>query len=471
MSSLTHILLILAVSISTFAETKLSLVRQIDESTKLLQSYESQPQVLESEFRKVYEFLRAVDPKAYDIQEIKKEAFSINKNLAQLRNQLRDQVALWKAKGPLTPEFEKELRGVMRASHYLTDYVSEISGLESLPMRYEDFKSGDVILMRGGSSISAAIARIADFKSLFSHVAIVYVHPTTKEKFLIEALIESGVIISSLKKNLEKMPARMTVLRSLDQKLAENAAQIGYDLVTETLKNKKPLLYDFTMSLHRPDFNNLSEEKFFCSKVISWLFDLASNGHFQLPFLPSRMTQENRNFLQRLNISDNTQEMFAPGDMEFEPTVRFKVISEYRDIKRTAASRLDDLIFDKVFEWMERDGLTFDEPKLLKTLGAVAYQASHVSLISKAAVANGVALAPHIPAQVITTVLMLVMTRNKIIKAITPGMEEYLKTTGMAAPPKVVYNLLEKFYSSQTQALKFLAKPSAVDCKKAVVQN
>ena len=468
------------------AQEKMDLVQQIEGSTRLLRQLSGEPQKLEVEFRNVYQFLLNVDPENYDIRELRQNTNHIVYKLAALRNSIRDHIESWKSQGIMTVRFEKELRSMVRATHYLTDYVSEISmdtqtvtkgekarkafsagapwtnTLDGKPMSFENFKSGDLILMRGGSAVSASIARIADQKSVFSHVAIVYVNEKTKEKFLIESLIDSGVVINPLDKVLKASAARMSLVRPVDQELGRRAAKIGYDLVMDSFKRGKPFLYDFTMSMSKPDMNNLDNLKMPCTKVVSWFYDLASEGKMTVPYLLSRMDPKNRTFLQRLQISDQTKAIFAPGDIDLEPTSRFQTIAEFREPQRTAGLRTDDLIFDKIFEWMERDGLVFNEPLIYKLIGSTAHYASHISIIRKLAQVLHLGIAPHMPPEVISTVIMLQLMRDSVLKSIQPGMEQHQKDKGFPATPKVVYTLLEETYKMNPEQLKFLVKSDGV---------
>lgn len=477
------------------AQEKMDLVQQIEDSTKLLLQLSGDPQKLEIEFRNVYQFLLNVDPENYDIRELRRNTNHIVYKLATLRNSIRDHIESWKSKGIMTAQFEKELRAMIRATHYLTDYVAEISmdyqtvakgqrarkafsagapwtnTLDGQPMNFENFKSGDIILMRGGSAVSAAIARIADQKSVFSHVAIVYVDEKTKEKFLIESLIDSGVVINPLAKALEVSAARMSLMRPVDQELGHRAAQIGYDLVMDSFKRGKPFLYDFTMSMDKPDMNNLDNLKMPCTKVLSWFYDLASQGQMTVPFLLSRMDPKNRTFLDRLQISEQTKAIFAPGDMDLEPTSRFKTIAEFREPQRTAGLRTDDLIFDKIFEWMERDGLVFSEPLIYKLIGSTAHYASHISAIRKLAQVLHLGIAPHMPPEVISTVIMLQLMRDSVLEAITPEMVKYQKEKGFPATPKVVYTLLEQTYKKNPEQLKFLVKSGGAKSCRVATSN
>src|SRR5690606_40469455 len=92
------------------------------------------------------------------------------------------------------------------------------------------FRSGDLILMRGSAHNSAAIARIGDVDTQFSHIAIVYVDPDGKH-WIVEALIEDGSVVKPLESVLDHGLGRAVLYRHRDPDLAARAAKLAYDRV------------------------------------------------------------------------------------------------------------------------------------------------------------------------------------------------------------------------------------------------
>lgn len=124
--------------------------------------------------------------------------------------------------------------------------------------------SGDMLVTRGGAATSALIARGSDYPGNFSHAALAHVDATTGQASVIEALIEYGVVISTVEEFLEDKKLRIMVLRLRpdlpavvqNPDIAHEAAQWAYDTA-----RKSSIDYDFAM-----DFRN--HDKLFCAEVI-----------------------------------------------------------------------------------------------------------------------------------------------------------------------------------------------------------
>ncbi|MFX5344442.1 hypothetical protein ABTC63_21645, partial [Acinetobacter baumannii] len=86
------------------------------------------------------------------------------------------------------------------------------------------FQPGDVILVRGQAHNSAAIARIGDVDSQFSHVGIVYQGDDGK-LYKIQAMIEDGAVITPLGQALDHGLGRAVLFRYRDPKTAARAAK------------------------------------------------------------------------------------------------------------------------------------------------------------------------------------------------------------------------------------------------------
>lgn len=498
------------------AQTR-NLLEDVKFAQSRLSEIQGQPEALQAQFNETYQFLLALDPQSYDIKQVRAQTSEILRTLFQIREQLRDHVDDWKKQGILSAEFENGLRRMMRSSHYLSDIVSEISmdnqklakgqiarqaftggmpwtvGTDERPLNAADFKAGDMLIMRGGSPVSASIARITDMDSIFSHVAIIHVDEKSGKKYVVEALIEKGATINTLEQALHHGVGRMTLVRPVDAELGRKAAQAIYNVVRATQIAKKPMVYDFTMSAKLPDtvtlqdlnrlafelpigdYENLSAQEkaktleainvvlaklkgfnVFCSGLLDLGFHIGSGGQLQLPYLKSRMTPTNRAFLQRLGIPDTTTLMYAPGDTEYESRERFTVVSEFREPMKTASLRMDDLIFDKIFYWMEKGNLTFNETKLLGLIGATANGVSHIGFMKRFLQARGFAVAPHVSGTVISTVLMLQKMHDAIKADLIPRMNDYEKKTGYPMPPRLVYKAIDEIYEAKPEVIKFL---------------
>jgi len=162
----------------------------------------------------------------YDLGEHKSSAPALMNAVFDLRQALRAKITRWNNLGLMTPKVQKAARDVLRVSRYAGDILGEIwinherldADRKSLRAftgtnnntfvadKYADgqnvtFKSGDVILNRGRLHNSAAIARIGDIDSQFSHVAMVYIDPKGGH-WAVECLIEEGAHIVPLQNGI-----------------------------------------------------------------------------------------------------------------------------------------------------------------------------------------------------------------------------------------------------------------------------
>src|SRR5665647_2489246 len=160
----------------------------------------------------LYEATFNISLDRYDVQTLVRSAPDIARSIFALRIRLRDQIAESNARGFLTLAGQRALRNALRASRYATDMLGELNiryaqlGPGEKTMRgfsgrnlntfvnpaYDKgsdlpFQSGDLLLMRGMHHNSAAIARIGDVDSQFSHLAIVHTDDSGKQ-WVVEAL-------------------------------------------------------------------------------------------------------------------------------------------------------------------------------------------------------------------------------------------------------------------------------------------
>ena len=207
----------------------------------------------EAEFvlRQIYNALYNVNLSKYDVERVRSVAEDQLRALFALRLRLREQIPAWRRDGFITPTTEAALRSAFRAARYASDMLGELiqghprpSGDNDAPLRAfsggpintllnpkfpspdgsPQFRSGDVLLVRGGAHNSAAIARIGDTDTQFSHVGLIYVDEQGKP-WVIEALIEHGSVINTLDHVLEHNLIRAVLFRHKNTQLAESAAK------------------------------------------------------------------------------------------------------------------------------------------------------------------------------------------------------------------------------------------------------
>ena len=217
--------------------------------------------------------------------------------LFDLRVGLRSHLAHYEMLGLMSPEVTQGFRDVFRVLRYVSDMLGEIAsghtrvGEGSYLLRgftgndnntfvdytyyrsgaAQRFQSGDVILMRGRAHNSAAIARIGDVDSQFSHVGMIYVDDSG-DHWMVESLIEDGAIINPLAKTLDHGIVRAVLYRHRDRDLAMRAAECIFDYVAASrAKGGKRILYDFSM--RTDDSRNL-----FCSKLVRLAYERGASA-------------------------------------------------------------------------------------------------------------------------------------------------------------------------------------------------
>lgn len=204
--------------------------------------------------------------------------------------------------------------------------------------------SGDILVSRGGAPTSALIARGNDFPGNFSHIAFVYVDPASREAKIVEAHIETGVVVSTVEQYLADMKLRVMLLRPRadlpqlvrDPMLPHKAAEYAYLRASEG-----HIPYDFAM-----DYRD--HARLFCSEVASEAYarygvDLwAGISRISLPGL--------RRWLAGFGVEHfETQE---PSDLEYDPQLR--VVGEWRDPATLRQDRFDNAVTEVMLEGAEK---------------------------------------------------------------------------------------------------------------------
>ena len=142
----------------------------------------------------------------YDVSALARSAPQLINTLFEHRLRLREQVADWHARGFMSLPAQRAVRNALRIARYATDMLGELNiGYTQLGphektlrgFRGADlntllnpafatghdlpFEAGDLLLMRGMHHNSAAIARIGDVDSQFSHLCIVHTDEAGKQ--------------------------------------------------------------------------------------------------------------------------------------------------------------------------------------------------------------------------------------------------------------------------------------------------
>jgi hypothetical protein len=421
-------------------------------------------------------YARAANAKfgSYDIRALQKAAPEIIYRLFDLRVGLRQRIADFEAKGVMSPDVVQGLRNVFRVLRYVSDMLGEIAiGNQRLPEGQlpargftgrthntlinpsfvfngdVNFRSGDVILVRGLAHNSAAIARVGDVDSQFSHVGIVYVDDEGRH-WLVESLIEDGAIISPLAAALDHGIARAVLYRHRDAGLAALAAERIYKYVARSHTSAgRRILYDFTMKLD--DTQNL-----FCSKLVSLAYNKGSDGSYRLPSYPTQIRMKNRDFLERIGVA--TDSTFAPADIDIESM--FDLVAEWQDYRATSDIRLQDFTMDKIFQWMEQDGMRFKETRAIKLISRLGKFSGTFSEAAKQTLSSVLPRVPsNMPRRTIATVAMLHRTAEPLYDELQELEHRSVTRSGVPMHGLEILDNLERIRQREGGVIGYLVAP------------
>jgi len=204
--------------------------------------------------------------------------------------------------------------------------------------------SGDILLSRGGAPTSALIARGSDFANTFSHAALVHIDPDTGVGTVIESLIETGSVLSTVEEYLESKLHRILVLRARPDHPTLVAAPLlphrAASLMLERLA-EDPVPYDFSMAWADP-------AAMFCSEVVYHAF--AQEG-LELWSIRSAMSAPGLvRWLGAMGVREFRT--LVPSDLEYD--TRLRAVAEWRDVTAIMDYRLDNAITDALLEQADR---------------------------------------------------------------------------------------------------------------------
>ncbi|MFV8249281.1 YiiX/YebB-like N1pC/P60 family cysteine hydrolase [Bdellovibrio bacteriovorus] len=305
---------------------------------------------------------------ATEVEQLKSVGPEVMDTIFQIRVALHDKLQEFESRNELSKECILEMREGFQyarfSEEYLLDwlYTNKVFTFKKTPImvnskpdtwtnpKYSGFelKSGDVLLIRGKSYVSAMIARISDEEGNFSHLAVVGEDKAGK-KYIVEALIQYGVIVTPLEKWRQAEDARVALYRQPDEALAKKAARFMYDHAKGALDRKKGIRYDFAMD--DDDYSSL-----FCSEVIRMAYDKASGGQFIVPKYRSTVSKfKNTDYPRSLGVTKTS--LFSPYDIEVDP--RFDFVAEYRFMPLLRQVRMQDAVMQSVYGWMIDKDYTF----------------------------------------------------------------------------------------------------------------
>lgn len=330
---------------------------------------------------------------------------------------------------------EEFLIEYLQSQNFYKDYTNKIFE-KKFPFTvsnpdYPDFKiqAGDVMLVRGKAYVSAMIARMGDEEAQFSHLAIVG-SDNKNNLYVVESLIQQGVITTPLQKWLNQEESRVVLFRQSDKELAKKAALAIYNKASEHLKKGSAIKYDFKM-----DYNDHSE--IFCAEVISWAYELASDNQYKIPRYMTHVSKfKNTNYLKELGLTSDV--LFEPADIEVD--TRFDLIAESKFMPLTRQVRLQDSVMTSVYNWMIQKGYDFHTNVEINVKGFLAKIIRQFGLIKDK-------IPAYMPIKTINTTLKFEAVATTLEKNIYEKEKEFFKTHGYSLAFKDMLKINEDFRS------------------------
>lgn len=205
---------------------------------------------------------------------------------------------------------------------------------------FDDLRSGDVLVTRGGALSSAGIAHIGAVDASFSHNAMVHIDAHGKA-WTVEAYLEKGALVQPLEDFLAHGLGRVTVVRYEDEALAAKAAHLAY----QRIAHGPAIGYDEA-------FDSEAHNELFCSEIVPWAFSLA--GH-EDP-VPLHRTRFDHEATPRLfaGMGVVAEDLAAPADLLFDP--RFRVVGAWRALDLLPELHRQDAVVDGLFRHLEATG-------------------------------------------------------------------------------------------------------------------
>ncbi|MEO1711184.1 MAG: YiiX/YebB-like N1pC/P60 family cysteine hydrolase [Pseudomonadota bacterium] len=423
------------------------------------------------------------DLDAYDLAAIRAHGKTALDDMLALRVSLSNRVQDWHARGLMTRPAQKALRNVFRDGRYATDMIGELvhdyvpsrtggpgeRGIALKPPQTGftggrlqtltnprfgedgtvDVRSGDVLLVRGMLANSAAIARIGDVDTQFSHIGLIHVDDHG-DATVVEALIESGVTLTPLVDALNYDLARAVILRARDPRIGEAAAELALAFVKRARSDDHPHIpYDFTMEL-------TGYRELYCSKLIRLAFAAATDGALLLPTFRTRLDMANRTFFDQIGVT--ARETFAPSDIELEPG--FEIVAEWRDYRNTALTRNQDVVLDMMFYWMDTHSLALTPTLKIRAIGWLGRLSAYLPNAIKKRLKTAVPTVPrNMPKSAIEAVAMLDSTVRELTEHVMGLDQKMAHTTGRPLHPREAYEALEVYRRQRPGRIGYLRPP------------
>jgi hypothetical protein len=203
------------------------------------------------------------------------------------------------------------------------------------------FQPGDVILSysRDVTSPYASLA-VLPARSL-SHISLV---AKRDGEIVVIDFYPPGAIETHLARWLNFDQTRLAVYRPVDRQLAERAAEIASNRISDYFKkNGKPLPFKFSV--------NSGSSSLLCSGFVASVFEEASANKILVPKFKSFIhALENSDLLKRLGVENPL--VFHPSDIEIDP--RFNLVAESRQYAALSKAHRQFAIYNLLWDRIAR---------------------------------------------------------------------------------------------------------------------
>lgn len=403
----------------------------------------------------IYDSLLQADVEDFNLRKAALEKRPIVKKLWQLRVSLRERLRDFHRQNRLTRKCAFAARSAFRAARFIEEFMIDTFMDLPSPAMFEggephtmvnpivgetfdweeDLRSGDVLLSRGNAYASAAIARLGQNDTQFSHLTLVHRDSASGELKTLESWIERGTLVRSFERDyLRDGHARVQVYRYSEGAVGRDAAETMAKLLLERRDaEEQPFPYDFKM-------DSESRDRYFCSEIVSAAYGQATSGKLVLPLFQSPFPAGNRGFREKIGIEGETG--FLPGDLEIDP--RFELVAEWRGVSKLTDTRLKDAVLTMMFRWMEDPELRYrlDPPVAARVKGRTA-----VFLRQWDWIAEVLTLDEKISSSMTSDAVVQFFTLNRVAAAlhgeIAAADQRFRRERGRPMVPQELYEELE----------------------------
>lgn len=311
------------------------------------------------------------------------------------------------------------------------------------------FKSGDILLMKGIDFVSSTISETTMPRSLFSHVALVYVDEENKSVKTIESYMDKGTQIYPIEWSLKSGNFRILHLRPKNAEIGKKAAEYMFNRVKTAERNKKYISYDYNS-------NYDDDSKLSCSEVLISAYSKVSNGLFKIPEVKSEIGITDGDLMKQFGVVPG--QVMAPADLEIDS--RFSIVTDWTDYRLIRSSWKKDAVMSEIIRWIDKLGYKIHRGRYTY-FAQLAWLGRYFPLIDEwlAAKADvGLDLLKNAPLDTISTLVSLREVANNIYFLISIADDRYYKENSRWMVPEHLKVIIDKYRSKKYEKIRELLR-------------